>query len=204
MTHNRIETIWEKPEGEHILLNSKSDLVEFLNKTGLVDDCESCQDKFYIKIKSRQMTKEELFDAGIEYDPDYPEDTELFVADTYKPKYIAPIFGNNQFMEKEECTLSRYPKLSHSICSLKEEDVEIDTEIYKFPCVVFANFSKDFDRSGSVEVACWYVTPLESMNTVSSLNKELDENYNLWNNNRIETEKFYKEREEYRKAKEGK
>ncbi|EJG0331754.1 hypothetical protein DBT89_RS24465, partial [Vibrio parahaemolyticus] len=60
-------TIWGNPEGEHILLESKSDLVTLLNKIGVIDfeDVEHLG----IKALTRQMTEQELSDQGIEFDP---------------------------------------------------------------------------------------------------------------------------------------
>lgn len=201
-TKTLLDVLWEKPQGDHILFNSKSELITFFNRTGLIEDCEWAEQKFHIKIKVRQMTQEELDDSGMVYDPDYKEDTEIYLAEPYRPKYIAPVFENNMFIGSEDDYLYPFSSYKHEIFHLDEENVELDESIYQFPCIIFAHFENSFDRSGSVEISYWYVTPLNTINTVDSLSKELTNNYSRWYENTENMAIFKSEREAYWKTKE--
>ncbi|ARN69342.1 hypothetical protein FORC36_4825 (plasmid) [Vibrio vulnificus] len=193
-------TIWGNPEGEHILLESKSDLVTLLNKIGVIDfeDVEHLG----IKALTRQMTEQELSDQGVEFDPEYPEDTELYLANRIEEEvYIAPIFDVNYLFEEHQLALKPIAKFGLKPYLLTEDNIEIDNEMYQFPCVVYANIFTDSDRCGTVEAKMWHVTPLHSMKKVSSLQEYEDSNSEIWKARLVEKLKFDKEKADYFAAK---
>ncbi len=194
-----INTVWGNPEGEHILLESKSDLITLLNKIG-VSELEETE-WLGIKILARQMAEEELKNDGVEFDPDCPEDTELFLVDGLeRPIYVAPIFQVNRFMDKDSESLHIASEYQHFF-QLSEENVEIDLDMYQFPCVVYANLQSDSDRIGKFELKLWHVSPLHNIKKVSDLLKHEDNNIAEWKSRLDEKERFLKEKAAYFESK---
>lgn len=193
--------LWGSPQGEHILLNSKSELITLLNKIG-VRDLEGMEAEFGVKVISRQMSDDELNESGIEYDPSAPEDSEIYLVDGIEvPCFEAPVFKPNMFMSEDELHLKKYPLASSMFFLLKEENVVLDPEIYKFPCVLYANIFEDYDRMGKIEGKIWHVTPLSEMKTVTDFGKMEEENLSIWRERMEDRDRFYAEREAYRKSK---
>lgn len=180
MSNKRKSIIWGLPEGEAFYIESKTDLVDLINKMG-ISDPEMTEDVFGYSITTRQMSQEELDESGIEFDPEYPEDTEMYNVDKMEDEiYVAPIFRYNEFLEEEDQVLSKRPLYNGSLFTVKEKNVVLNEDIYKFPCFIYGNLQKSHDRTGSLEVRVWNVTPLSEINKVKEMTEFEEKSKNRW------------------------
>lgn len=172
--------LWGKPAGVMLRLNTEADLIKLINKMGVHD--EHTLNIAGIHLKYRQMTPEELAEEKLTYDPEMPENTEVFMADYGRGDFnIIPMFDKNQFMTFDEQLAKRERGY---VFNLTPGTYDLDKDTYpSFPVVLYAVLDNSYGRGGSLTIEIWNVSPIDSITTVDDLQRIEDEHGEKWVNN---------------------
>lgn len=159
---------WVAPEGEMILFNNETELKEFF--CNLVLDTEDYEEMGIILpvVDHDEDEFDVMYDGKVNVYPVFDKDVDY------------------QYGHVENDVVFDIDKVS------------VNKEIYyKFPCIVYINISKSFDRFGPVSVKIMNVTPLEDIATVNSIKEYQTSKQGEWESNYQEMLEFEKLRDQY-------